>query len=208
MHSPRYTNDIDYIFIPFSSKKNVKELIEEEFRKVPDLTFQSGLNSKALRIIVNYGGQSAQIEISAEKSCPSVPMSSSLLSAPYGRPSRIIRIQEPTVAFAHKIAAWNERELMRDLYDIYQYKAAFHLSPRWPVLQERLKKARSYKNVKAAGNFDALVGKLSATADSLDEIRLKELAPLLSAEEMAGLALRLKAALLTLCEEMKRVNAV
>lgn len=90
--------------------------------------------------------------------------------------------------------------------DIYQYRAAFHLSPRWPVLQERLKKARSYKNVKGAGNFDALVRKLSAAADSLDEIRLEELRPLLSSEEMAGLAFRLRAALLTLCEEMKKMT--
>jgi len=204
MHSPRYTNDVDYIFIPFDSKKNAKSFIESELKKVPNLEFQTGINSKALRILVNYGGQSAQIEISTEKECDSIPMSSSLLSSPYGRPNRIIRIQEPATAFAHKIAAWNERELLRDLYDIYQYKSAFHLSPKWQILKERLKKARSYKNVKAAKDFNTLIKKLSAAADTISEKTLKELRPLLNPEEMAGLEFRLKAAMLTLCEEMEK----
>lgn len=113
MHSPRYTNDIDYIFISFSSKKNVKELIKDELRRVLNLTFQGGLNSKAVHIIVNYGDHSAQIEISVEESSPAVRTSYSLLSAPYGRPSRIIRIQAPPSATVNSwaketVAFWNK----------------------------------------------------------------------------------------------------
>ena len=68
-------------------------------------------------------------------------------------------------------------------------KAAFHLSPKWQILKERLKKARSYKNVKAAKDFNTLIKKLSAAADPISEKTLKEL----------------KAAMLTLCEEMEKV---
>ena len=30
LHSPRFTNDVDYVFIPFDSKKDVKQIIEKE----------------------------------------------------------------------------------------------------------------------------------------------------------------------------------
>lgn len=68
-------------------------------------------------------------------------------------------------------------------------KAAFHLSPKWQILKERLKKARSYKNVKATKDFDSLIKKLSTAADAISGNTLKEL----------------KAAMLTLCEEMEKV---
>lgn len=125
-------------------------------------------------------------------------MSSSLLSTPYGRPARIIRIMEPSAAFAHKIAAWNERELMRDLYDIYQYETVFGISPNMGILELRLKKARSYANIKAAKDLSSLSSKLGKAAAELNESALQELEPLLSAEELAGLGLRMKPALKSL----------
>ena len=169
MHSPRYTNDVDYIFIPFDSKKDAKEIIEQAFSKVDGLQYEASMNSKALRILLTYGGQSAQIEVNVEKECPSIPMSSALLSTAHGRPSRILRIMEPSVSFAHKIAAWNERELMRDLYDIYQYESLFKVSPRMDILQTRLKKSRSYKNVSAAQDLKGLASKLTRVAESLSD---------------------------------------
>ena len=60
MHSPRYTNDVDYIFVPFGSKKNAKSLVEGALSHVEGLRFESTMNSKALRILVEYGGQQAQ----------------------------------------------------------------------------------------------------------------------------------------------------
>ena len=202
MHSPRYTNDVDYIFIPFDSKKDAKEIIERALLKVDGLQFRSTMNSKALRILLTYGGQSAQIEVDVEKECPSIPMSSALLSTAHGWPARILRIMEPGVSFAHKIAAWNERELMRDLYDIYQYESLFKVKPRMDVLQMRLKKARSYKGVAAAREMDELVNKLTQRAEMLNDENLAELQPLLSEEELAGLAFRMRPAILNLCEEL------
>ena len=37
MHSPRYTNDVDYIFVPFDSKKDVKTLVGEALAQVEGL---------------------------------------------------------------------------------------------------------------------------------------------------------------------------
>lgn len=204
MHSPRYTNDVDYIFIPFDSKKNAKTLVEEALSLVEGLKYNTTMNSKALRIIVDYAGQQAQIEINVEMECPSIPMSSSLLSTPYGYPARIIRVMEPGVAFAHKIAAWNERELMRDLYDVYQYESLFRTAPNMEILYKRLKSARSYKNVVAAKNIGALVEKMRKCAESLTESSFSELVPLLDAVELAGLSFRMRPSILALCDKMTK----
>ena len=204
MHSPRYTNDVDYIFIPFDSKKDAKTLVEEALSLVEGLKYNTTMNSKALRIIVDYAGQQAQIEINVEMECPSIPMSSSLLSTPYGYPARIIRVMEPGVAFAHKIAAWNERELMRDLYDVYQYESLFRTAPNMEILYKRLKSARSYKNVVAAKNIDALVEKMRKGAESLTENSFSELIPLLDAVELAGLSFRMRPSILALCDKMTK----
>ena len=206
MHSPRYTNDVDYIFIPFDSKKDAKSLVEGALSQVDGLKFESTMNSKALRIVVDFGGQSAQIEINTEKECPSIPMSSSLLTTPYGRPARIVRIMEPGVAFAHKIAAWNERELMRDLYDIYQYESLFRSSPRMDILLQRLKKARSYRNIVAAKSQEALVEKMRRVADNMAEDSFAELIPLLDSTELAGLSFRMRPAIIALCDKMEKAS--
>ena len=204
MHSPRYTNDVDYIFIPFDSKKDAKTLVEEALSLVEGLKYNTTMNSKALRIIVDYAGQQAQIEINVEMECPSIPMSSSLLSTPYGYPARIIRVMEPGVAFTHKIAAWNERELMRDLYDVYQYESLFRTAPNMEILYKRLKSARSYKNVVAAKNIGALVEKMRKCAESLTENSFSELIPLLDAVELAGLSFRMRPSILALCDKMTK----
>lgn len=204
MHSPRYTNDVDYIFIPFDSKKDAKTLVEEALSLVEGLKYNTTMNSKALRIIVDYAGQQAQIEINVEMECPSIPMSSSLLSTPYGYPARIIRVMEPGVAFAHKIAAWNERELMRDLYDVYQYESLFRTAPNMEILYKRLKSARSYKNVVAAKNIGALVEKMRKCAESLTESSFSELVSLLDAVELAGLSFRMRPSILALCDKMTK----
>lgn len=203
MHSPRYTNDVDYIFIPFDSKKDAKGIIETALLKVDGLQFQSTMNSKALKILLTYGGQRAQVEVNVEKECPSIPMSSALLSTAHGRPTRILRIMEPGVSFAHKIAAWNERELMRDLYDIYQYESLFKVNPRMDILKMRLKKARAYKGVAAALEIGELLDKLTHVAERLNDTALAELRPLLSEENLAGLAFRMRPAILALCEKLK-----
>lgn len=204
MHSPRFTNDVDYVFVPFASKKDAKGQIEDALRGVEGLEFQTSLNSKALRIRIDYSGQSAQVEISAERECPSIPMSTSLLSSPYGFPTRIVRIMEPSTSFAHKLAAWNERELMRDLFDIYQYHSFFRLSPNRDVLERRLKIARSYKGVSAAKSMAEFVGKLRNRADSLSGADIEELRPLLDEENLSGLLFRLRPAMLSLAGELER----
>ena len=195
LNSPRYTNDVDYVFVPFASKKEIKPLIEQKLSNVSGLVFKITLNSKVMNVNINYLSQSCQVEINVESECPSLSMSSSPLASLYGMPSRIVRIADLSVAFAHKIAAWNERELLRDLFDIYHYNAILRVEPNLKVLQKRLENVRIYPKAKPAKNMDALGEKLLLTASELNEQKMQELRPLLPEAELAGLHLRIAAAL-------------
>jgi predicted nucleotidyltransferase component of viral defense system len=195
LNSPRYTNDIDYVFVPFASKKDLKPLIEKKLKSVQGLEFGIALNSKVMNINIAYLSQSCQIEINTERECESIAMSSSPIASLYGMPPKVVRIVNLPVAFAHKIAAWNERELLRDLFDIYQYKAILRTEPDLEALQKRLAKPRIYPNAKPAKNLHALKEKLFAAASELNEQKIRELRPLLPEAELAGLHLRMAAAI-------------
>ena len=188
--SSRYTNDIDYVFVPFASKKEIRPLIEQKLSKVKGLVFNTTLNSKVMNISMHYLSQNCQLEINVESECKSLTTSSSPLASLYGMPSRIVRIADLSVAFAHKIAAWNERELLRDLFDIYQYKAILKVDPNVEILQKRLASVRVYPNAKPARNIKSLKEKLLLAASELSEQKMLELKPLLPEAELAGLHLR------------------
>jgi len=135
------------------------------------------------------------VEISVKNECESQAMSSSAVATPYGMPSKIVRIAELSTAFAHKIAAWNERELLRDLFDVYQYKATLRVVPNLEILRRRLVKPRNYPKVNPAKNMSELKEKLLSAANNLSERNISELKPLLPEAELAGLHLRIAAAL-------------
>jgi predicted nucleotidyltransferase component of viral defense system len=194
LNSPRYTNDIDYIFVPFKSKNELKSLIEKKLSDVNGPEFSISLNSKVMVVNINYRSQSCQVEISAKNECESLAMSSSAVASPYGMPSKIVRIVEPSAAFAHKIAAWNERELLRDLFDVYQYKAMLKVKPKLEILRQRLAKPRSYPNVNPAKDLMELKEKILTAAGNLSEQDVQELKPLLPEAELAGLHIRIAVA--------------
>lgn len=202
LQSQRYTNDVDLVLVPFRSKRDAEATILGELRKVEGLEVESSMNSKALRLLVRHGGQSAQVEVSARESCPSEPASTTLLSAPYGLPPRFIRIMALPEAFAQKTAAWNERRLMRDIYDMYVFKSILQVAMDFATLDERLEQAKPNRGVRPAKNRRELVEALLACASNLGEGDIAELRPLLPESELVGLAVRLKAALGRIATEL------
>jgi len=205
LNSPRYTNDIDYVFVPFASKKEIRPLIEQKLSKVDGLVFNTTLNSKVMNISIHYLSQNCQIEINVENECQSLATSSSPLTSPYGMPARIVKIVDLPIAFAHKIAAWNERELLRDLFDIYQYKAVLRVKPNLKILQKRLINVRIYPRAKPARNTEALKEKLLLAANGLNEQTMQELEPLLPETELAGLHLRMATAVRLVSDEIQHL---
>jgi hypothetical protein len=106
---------------------------------------------------------------------------------------------DPAVALAHKLAAWNERRLIRDLYDAYFFVARVGVKPDRATLEDRLSSIRSrrpeLKQIKTMtiGVFrDVLSKALTELNDSdVDE----ELGGLIPVEARAGLSVQIRAAL-------------
>jgi len=202
---PRFTNDLDYIFIPYASKKDIVSDICQLLDAQQGLEYTYNLNSKCLRIRINYNDILTQVEINVAKNCPSVAISTNALASRTGQLSRIIQIMDYSISMAHKLAAWNERKLVRDLYDLHFYYVFLKILPDLDILTERLKKVASTKRNKnpKTMSFDQLIQSLRSALLKLSSEDMNELADYLPAENLAGLEVRIKANLLKLCDELE-----
>jgi hypothetical protein len=102
------------------------------------------------------------------------------------------------VALADKMAAWNERRLMRDLYDIWFF-LRMGVRPDEAVLARRLRKPEYSRLVKAADHFrgssvadfrDFLLARVQQLTDAGLAAELKAY---LRPDELAGLSMRIRA---------------
>lgn len=148
---PRHTNDLDYVFVPYDSKKSIVPLIERALRSLDGLEWTYRLHSTSVRFLVTYQQFSTQIEANVANTCLTEPLSTSALARPARQMPRVIRVMRLDQALAHKIGAWNERGLMRDLYDIYFLHTILGKVPDLPTLKERLARVQYAKNVARAG---------------------------------------------------------
>jgi len=202
--SPRSTTDIDYVLVPYASKNEVREQIESALREIEDASVEIILHSRMLRAELRVDNASIQVEVNVALECRGVPMSTGGFARQLGQPPRIVRVMSPDWAFAHKLAAWNERRLLRDLYDCYFFAARLAEKPAEKVLDHRLahidsglpklKRRRTMTRVELASELRAEVADLSQ--DRL----VAELGGVLPREELAGLALRMKAATAKIAE--------
>ena len=207
LDSPRYTNDLDYVFIPYKSKKEIVERILKVLDDIDELTYTHNLNSKCLRFKVKYNNLLTQIEINVAQDCPSVSASTASMAINTGQLSRVIRIMDYSVSMAHKLAAWNERKLVRDLYDLYFYYVFLKILPDMSTLEERLKNIATTKYNKNPKVMDmtALLQKLRSALQALTTKDINELADSLPTENLPGLEMRLKANLLKLCDAIELI---
>lgn len=133
-----------------------------------------------------------------------IAMSTGGFARQLGQPARIVRIMSPGWAFSHRLAAWNERRLLRDLYDCYFFAARLGEKPAWDILDLRL--ADMASSLPALARLRTmtrveLAAELRAEAAALSQERLgAELGGLLPSEELAGLAPRIKAAVAKIAE--------
>jgi predicted nucleotidyltransferase component of viral defense system len=203
---PRFTNDLDYVFIPFASKKEIKDRILRALGDYPGLKISYTVNSKCIRYLVAYENINVQVEVNVALECESVEMSTSTLARSKNQQGRIIRVMNFNTALAHKLAAWNERDLIRDLYDAYYLFVVLHAKPDLKVLKQRLSHVESRKkNAKpAAMSIDDFIAKLEFAANNLTAEMVKnELKDYMPLEELAGLDKKIIGGISKLVEFLK-----
>lgn len=197
--SPRLTNDLDYVFVPYRSKKDIVTEILACLESIEGAKIDSSLNSKCLRIALTVDQTTIQIEAKVALDIKTTTTSTRFFSSQFNLPPRIIHVVDTGVALANKMAAWNERRLVRDIYDIW-FLLQMKATPDKPVLEQRLRKPSYSPMVKKADYFrgktrsefyEFLRSKVAELTD--DQVR-DELSDYLPPDETEGLLLLFQAA--------------
>ncbi len=201
---PRLTNDIDYIFIPYSSKKDILGNILTVLDNIAGLKYEYSMNSKCLRIRIKYGALTTQIEVSVAEECATTSISTATLSRKLGLLGRVVSVVDYRVAMANKLAAWNERALLRDLYDLYFFYTMIETMPDMNILKQRLSKVASTptnKNPKQM-TIEQLVIKLRNNLGELSPKSMLELTDYLPIGDVRGLDIKIRTNLRQFCAEL------
>lgn len=202
--SPRFTNDLDYVFVPYKSKKDIVNEILTCLRSIEGAELDYSLNSKCLRVVLTVGQTSIQIESKVAMGVKTTPVSTRLFSSQFNLPPRIIHVVDTNIALANKMAAWNERRLIRDIYDIW-FLIQMNAKPDEATLKFRLAKPvysslvkkNDYFTGRTCNEFYDFIRSYVSTLS--DEKISSELSDYLPSSEMVGLALLFRAALAKLC---------
>jgi len=195
--SPRFTNDLDYLFFPYRSKKDIVEEVVSCLKRIEAASVSYSLNSKCLRVVVTVGDATVQVEAKVALSVRTAKASTRLVARAFGLPPRMVLVAEHSVSLANKLAAWNERRLMRDLYDVWFF-LQMGVKPDEETLRERLRKPAYSRLVKPEKRFVGV-----SPADFYEFVRehvsrltdadiADELADYLPADELPGLAMQLR----------------
>ncbi|MBN1413041.1 MAG: nucleotidyl transferase AbiEii/AbiGii toxin family protein [Spirochaetales bacterium] len=196
---PRATNDLDYVFVPFQNKKQVLPVLVKIVREIPGAELTKSLHSKGLRINIEVNTIRFQIEANVSEECRSIPVSTEVLARKLNEMGRIVRIMDLDTALSHKLAAWNERRLYRDLYDVYFLVEAAGALPDRAVLDERLKKIESripaLSKIKSMTMDDFLLQLEKEKGELAMEKLTEQLEPILSSDNLVALDTRIKVAL-------------
>lgn len=210
VNCPRTTNDLDYVFVPFSSKKEIVKDLEKIVREIPNAKVSKSMNSKAIRISVKTDEVSLQIEANVSKECKSIAMSTSSLARSVNQLGKVIQIMSFDVALSHKLAVWNERRLIRDLYDVYYIYEVIGEKPDVKTLKGRLLKIESripkLRKIKKM-DINEFITVLKNEVGELNSKKIREeLNPLFKEDELAGLDIRIKASLNRLIVYLEELN--
>lgn len=203
LNSKRFTNDLDYAFIPYKSKNEIVSPILQVLKKIENLVIAHTLNSQCLRISVDHKGIRSQIEIKTYQSIPSLAVTSNAIENP-NNPHFIVRIASLEWSLSNKLAAWWERRLARDLYDIYFIFALLNVKPDISVLKKRLLKISYSKNIKkqaASLTLDQFSILARNEIDLLaEQAFLNEMRDYFNKQELVGVFLKVKLAMNQICE--------
>ena len=204
--SSRATTDLDYIFVPYKSKKVATPEAEKVLLGMKGVTLTTKYTSKMAAITVQRGSERVTVEIAVAESCETALTSTAPLALALGEGAHIISVVAFDVALARKLAAWNERRLIRDLYDAYFMHRSLRAEPDIPTLQKRLDRIDArVPGVPKKMNLLQFSEVLREAADALTEPRVKkELRGLIAAKELPGLALNIRSELLSICDGLSR----
>jgi predicted nucleotidyltransferase component of viral defense system len=204
----RLTNDLDYVFIPFSSKNEIKDSILCVLREIPGMEVSLSVHSTCIRYLVSNDATQVQVEVNVANECSSDVLTTGTFAALYGLQPKLIRGMHLECALSHKLAAWNERRLIRDLFDAAFMKSTLGIAPDRDTLRQRLTKviARDRKmKLKHSMSLEIFINELEIAAVALDQNAVeKELRDYFDPTQLPGLALKIKAGIRDIIDLLRK----
>jgi predicted nucleotidyltransferase component of viral defense system len=207
LNSPRATQDVDYLLVSESSKKELAGEIKNVLLKLGEISVKDiKLNSRG--VFIDLEGRDepsikAFLEINVVTSLlkPPSSMSTVALAGRYSMTGRIVAAMELSEAFAHKICAAIERESMRDLYDLTILEPLCEFDAE--VLRKRLSnlsiKRQKARNITIAEAADMLKTRVQSITQEKVE---RELGAWLLEEAMQGMYLIIRATLNRIAQKL------
>jgi predicted nucleotidyltransferase component of viral defense system len=202
LNCPRYTNDVDYVMIPFRSKNEIIPLLQRAFHDIPQIKLSYKLHSTNARFLIKLNNQhglfQTQLEANVAKDCDQESISTGDIAMEFHLQPQIVSVMRFDTALAHKLAAWNERDLLRDLYDAYFIHKNLNVFPNRKVLERRLQKINYAKRVKGEAlpkkmSLDAFWEKLRQKIKSLTQKEIdNELRDYFEPTQLLGLDKKIK----------------
>ena len=203
LESPRSTNDADFVFVPYESRKDLQQQVRTALDGVADLRWSDRLDSRAWRLSVHHGGQSAQVEITVAEECASFAISTGPLARTHGLPGSVVRAMDLSVALSNKLAAWNERHLWRDVLDLWFLHSVRRTPLDYPTLDARLENVVARRGKPKRMTRQDLAQSLRRTASGITrEAVEQELSDTLPPGDLVGIEVRLATALGRLAQEL------
>jgi len=208
---PRFTQDIDYVWVSKQSRKVLAEQIKKHIEGVEWLEIlEMELNSRGVFLELKERGntQKVLLEISVAKSTflPSEPMTTVNLSEKYQLQGRIITTMALPEAYSNKIAAAIERDVMRDLYDLSQFETLGNFDE--TTLKSRLNKVMIRRGKEKKISFREAAERLEEKKNNLTQKRIEqELHPLLPENYRPGILKIIQAALGRLVQRLRALDS-
>lgn len=190
-NSPRFTRDVDFVFLSTESKKKLRDDLLQALRRMPEIRIVGvEVNSRGIFIDVADAEETQkvliEVNVAASTHLPAEPLSSANLSQKYSLGGRVISTMALPEAFAHKIAATLERDTVRDIYDLSQFEA-MGLVVDLATLKHHLSQLSVQRGKPRAVDFQEAARMLRKRLDRLDQERIAaELFPILPAEYRPG----------------------
>ena len=206
LNCPRYTNDLDYIFVPFKSRKPVLKQLSEALAEVNFLTIASTRqNSNAFVINIRLNDNpdiAVAIEFNVQLECNRVAANTTRMASVIQEPGQLVNVTNPREAMANKIAAWLERDLIRDIYDIFFFTQS-GFAPDIKTLEARLANISSQKRQRKLPckmTMGDLAKFLEDRIEHLSDTEIDTLRAILSQDEIMLLKTQLRPTLLRLAK--------
>ncbi len=167
LNSPRYTQDVDYIFTSKESRKIIATEINKLLLKENIQVKNTQLNSRGIVLETFVDDITALIEISVKDKPFVVPEQKStfVLAHDLKLPPHVITVMSTAEAYAHKISASLERDSLRDLYDLSLYEPLTSFDEK--TLKARLESISINRNKPISMNFKEAAHLLGEKANQL-----------------------------------------